>query len=48
MNVFMEKGEPFGLDVEEGVSEWQTREVETTEYEHTSRDKKWFSTWIMD
>lgn len=40
MNVVMEQGEPFWLDFEHGVSEWQTSEVEETELEHTSCDEE--------
>ena len=36
MNVIMEQGEPFWLDFEHGVSEWQTSEAE----EHTSCDEE--------
>ena len=40
MNVVMEQGEPFWLDFEHGVSEWQANEVEQTEEpEHTSCDE---------
>ena len=36
MNVVMEQGEPFWLDFEHGVSEWQTSEAE----KHTSCDEE--------
>ena len=47
MNVVVEEGEPFWLDFEYGVTEWQTNESEptsdtgqTTGFEHTSEDEQ--------